>query len=228
MKVPRLKTVPFYCNWKDYDSIPPGQPSHPFEASIYGSKHGETYRKSLHSDGLRGANKGRNISRDEWMVIDFSPVIVSDIFGLQQKLEKHWCWMMFSSQFFFWGGLGCFLLGICYLWQGRVVIHGVAKKMPMRVSHGPALIPSMKNMTLIYIHNQRSTAEKYWSNNHNLDVPRSTHVCKMALKKGPSAWIHGDFFTESILLVTVNGGEHKLIKNIIKINESTIFNQSIG
>jgi len=29
-------------------------------------------------------------------------------------------------------------------------------------------------------------------------------------------------------LVTVNGGEHKLIKNIIKINESTIFNQSIG
>ena len=76
----------------------------------------------------------------------------------------------------FLGGLGCFLLGIGYLGQGRVVIHGVAKKMPMRVSHGPALIPSMKNMTLIYIDNQRSTAEKYWSNNHNLDVPRSNSV----------------------------------------------------
>ena len=80
---------------------------------------------------------------------------------------------------FFLGGLGCFLLGIGCLGQGRVVIHGVAgvaKTLPMRVSHGPALIPSMKNMTLIYIDNQRSTAEKYWSNNRNLDVPGSNSV----------------------------------------------------
>ena len=80
----------FYCI-KKIMTHPPGQPSHPFEASIYGSKHGETYRKSLHSDGLRGANKGRNISRDEWMVIDCFRFMESDIFGLEQTLEKHWC-----------------------------------------------------------------------------------------------------------------------------------------
>ena len=36
--------------------------------------------------------------------------------------------IVFSSLFFFFGGggLGCFLLGIGCLGQGRVVIHGVA------------------------------------------------------------------------------------------------------